>query len=269
MPWFSDSLPQPNLAINSQNVNIFGHSQGGDMVLTTLAVTGENATISQTLNAGSIWAGCFLPRTEQLALYGPMGSTTEAFLSGDNTWTTNAIGKNGEVNYNFVYPYPADWIGTPDNSKNTWTWQKSTWSTVSVEVALNKKLTQMYQTFNEHVATISGASYDIKSNKQQSIKIVHDPKILMYLSSMDAFNYPQYITEKIALHHSDRDYYSPSIWNKKLATSINNIGGSAADYEYIGNTHSMVVSSHEWFSPKGSTSGFNLMMKRNIALFTQ
>ena len=269
MSWFSDSLPQPNLAINSQNVNIFGHSQGGDMVLTTLAVTGENATISQTLNAGAIWAGCFLPRTEQLALYGPMASTTEAFLSGDNTWTASAVGKNGEINHNFIYPYPADWIGTPDNSKNAWTWQKKSWSTVSVKAALNKKLTQMYQTFNEHVSTINGASYYIESKKQQGINIVHDPKILKYLSAMDAFNYPQYLTEKIALHHSDRDYYSPSIWNEKLAKSINSIGGSAADYEYFGNTHSMAISSQEWFSPKGSNSGFKEMMKRNIALFSQ
>lgn len=95
------------------------------MVLTILAVTGENATINQTINAVAIWAVSFLPRTEQIYLYGPMGSSTQVFLSGDGTWTVSAIGKNGEINYNFIYPYPTDWIGTPNNSKNIWTWQKT------------------------------------------------------------------------------------------------------------------------------------------------
>lgn len=268
MSWFIDSPSQPQLAINTNNVNIFGHSQGGDMVLTALAVAGENANLKQTLNAGSIWAGCFLPRTEQLSLYGPMGSSTEAFLSGDGTWTASAIGKNGEINHNFLYPYPPDWIGTPDNSQDSWTWQKESWSTPTVKNAVDNKLQQMYQTFNTHVADIENVSYQIEAPEQGTVNIVHDAKVLAYLSAMDAFSYPQYISEKLALHHSDRDYYSPSSWNEKLSKQINQNGGSVVDYEYIGNTHSMKVSPHIWFSPEGTVSGFNKMMKRNIALFS-
>jgi dienelactone hydrolase len=268
MSWFSDSTSQPQLAINTNNVNIFGHSQGGDMVLTALAVAGEKSNLKQTLNAGAIWAGCFLPRTAQLSLYGSMGSSTEAFLSGDGTWTASAIGKNGEINHNFLYPYPADWIGTPDNSQDNWTWQKESWSTPTVKNALDNKLQQMYQTFNRHVADIENASYDIEDNEGEGINIVHDSKVLGYLSAMDAFSYPQYITEKLALHHSDRDYYSPSSWNEKLSQQINQNGGSVVDYEYIGNTHSMKVSPHTWFSPEGTVSGFNQMMQRNITLFS-
>lgn len=268
MSWFSDPSSQPQLAINTNNVNIFGHSQGGDMVLTALAVAGEKSNLKQTLNAGAIWAGCFLPRTEQLSLYGSMGSSTEAFLSGDGTWTASAIGKNGEINHNFLYPYPADWIGTPDNSQDNWTWQKDSWSTPTVKNAVDKKLQQMYQTFNSHVADIENANYYIEAHQGKSIHIVHDPKIIAYLSAMDAFKYPHYFSEKLALHHSDRDYYSPSSWNEKLSQQINQKGGSVVDYEYIGNTHSMKVSPHTWFSPEGTVSGFNQMMQRNITLFS-
>jgi dienelactone hydrolase len=268
MSWFSNSPSQPQLAVNTNNVNIFGHSQGGDIVLTALAVAGENATLKQQLNAGAIWAGCFLPRTEQLSLYGPMGSSIQAFLSGDGTWTASAIGKNGEINHNFLYPYPADWIGTPDNSQDNWTWQKDSWSTPTVKAAVDTKLQQMYQTFNRHVDDIENANYHIEDNEGKGINIVHDTKVLAYLSGMDAFKYPQYFSEKLALHHSDRDYYSPSLWNEKLSQQINQNGGSVVDYEYTGNTHSMKVSPHTWFSPEGTTSGFNQMMKRNISLFS-
>ena len=268
MSWFHDSPLPPQLAINTDNVNIFGHSQGGDIVLTALAVAGENATLKQRLNAGAIWAGCFLPRIEQLSLYGPMGSSTQAFLSGDGTWTASAIGKNGEINHNFLYPYPADWISTPDNSQDNWTWQKVSWSTPTVKITVDKKLQQMYQTFNSHVADIKNASYHIKNDEHGRIYIVHDAKVLGFLSAMDAFKYPQYFSEKLALHHSDRDYYSPSLWNKKLSQQINQNGGSVVDYEYIGNTHSMKVSPHTWFSPEGTTAGFDQMMKRNISLFS-
>jgi hypothetical protein len=197
-----------------------------------------------------------------------MGSSTEAFLSGDGTWTASAIGKNGEINHNFLYPYPAGWIGTPDNSQDNWTWQKESWSTPTVKVAVDKKLQQMYQTFNRHVADIENASYHIEDNEGKGINIVHDSKVSDYLSAMDAFKYPQFLSEKLALHHSDRDYYSPSVWNKKLAQQVNQHGGSVVDYEYIGNTHSMLVSPHTWFSPEGTISGFNQMMQRNISLFS-
>ena len=269
MPWISNTSAQPQLSVNAQEVNIFGHSQGGDVVLTTLAVTGENAALNQKLNAGAIWAGCFLPRAEQLRLYGPMGSSTEAFLSGDGSWTASATGKNGEVNHNFTYPYPADWIGSPDNTSNTWTWQKESWPVPTVKLAIDDKLKQMYNTFNLHVDNINNAEYIIENEDNKGINIIHDPKVAAYLSAMDAFSYPQYITEKFAVHHSDRDYYSPSMWNEKLITHINNNGGTAIDYEYVGNTHSMKVSPHLWFSPKGSVAGFDQMMKRNIALFRQ
>jgi dienelactone hydrolase len=268
MSWFADTLSSPQLFINANNVNIFGHSQGGDMVLTTLAVVGENATLKQRIHAGAIWAGCFLPRSEQLALYGPMGSSTQAFLSGDGTWTGSAVGKNKEVNVNFVYPYPADWIGSPDNSQGNWTWQKDSWPTPTVKLAVENKLNQMYETFNKNVDDINNASYRIMVDKNERFTVVHQPNIQRYLSAMDAFNYPQYITEKLALHHSDRDYYSPSQWNEKLAHNINSLGGTVSDYEYRANTHNMKVSTHQWFSPLGTTSGFEKMMERNISLFS-
>jgi dienelactone hydrolase len=265
--WSEQFGDLPPIAINENNVNIFGHSQGGDVVLTTLAVVGENAQLSQQLQAGSIWAGCFLPRFEQLALYGPMGATSDAFLAGDKTWTASAIGLNGSKNPNFVYPYPADWIITPDNRADKWTWQKDVWSTATVKEAVTKKLEQMYQTFNQYVSDINHEQYSLSIDKNGKLKTNHSKSISQSVKTLDAFNYPQYLTEKIALHHSDRDYYSPSQWNAELANRINAIGGTAEGFSYLGNTHSMKISEHLWFSPEGSKSGFNTMMERTIKLF--
>lgn len=136
----------PNISpikVNTRNINIFGHSQGGDVVLTALSVSGLGSRVRFPFNAGSIWAGCFLPRLEQAMLYGSMGSTAQAFLAGDNSWTASATGKDGSVNPNFVFSYPPDWIEYPDNTNDKWTWQHNTWHLKSVEEALIVKFDKM------------------------------------------------------------------------------------------------------------------------------
>jgi len=66
--WTQISSNISKVKVNTRNINIFGHSQGGDVVLTALAVSGEGSKVRLPLNAGAIWAGCFLPRMEQAML---------------------------------------------------------------------------------------------------------------------------------------------------------------------------------------------------------
>lgn len=266
--WQTVNNLQSEIKIDTSNINITGHSQGGDVVLTALAVSGEGSTITTPFNAGSIWAGCFLPPLEQALLYGPMGNTAQAFLSGDGTWTASAVGKNGEINHNFRFAYPADWIGTPDNSANNWTWQKDTWGVTSVKESLIPRFNTMYDTLNAHVDDLQNVSFDTKVVDNGQVEFIHHPKVFAQYQKIGGFNSPQYLTEPIALHHSDRDYYSPSIWNERLVSKINARGGNATSYEYIGNTHSLKVSDKTWFSPRETKAGFNDMLNHNIKLFT-
>ncbi len=269
LKWDDNYPSMPTIDVNLKQINIMGHSQGGDVVLTIVAVAGEGSNLNLSINAASIWSGCFLPRFEQQKLYGPMGSTSQAFLAGDKTWTGSAIGKDNSINPNFIFPYPPHWIEIPDNSNGDWTWQKDIWSQPDVASALKIKLDQMYQTFNQQIGDIQDQSYKLTSDQSGKVVIHHAEQISQIVNKLDAFNYPQYLTEKLALHHSDRDYYSPSKWNTLLTKIVNKTGGNATDFTYYGNTHNLKASTNKWFSPKNTLPGFNLMMQRNIELFNQ
>ena len=80
-------------------------------------------------------------------------------------------------------------------------------------------------------------------------------------------NYPQYLQEPLVLHHSDRDYYSPSKWNQALVEAVINSGGSAINFEYPGNTHSLTISQHKWFSEDYDQAGLEQMITHDINWF--
>lgn len=266
--WQSVNSEQSSIVINKANINITGHSQGGDVVLSALAISGEGSTIKNSIRTGAIWAGCFLPRLEQGMLYGPMGNTSQAFLSGDGTWTKSAYGKKGEFNPNFKFAYPADWIEFPDDSKMQWTWQQDTWPIATVKQSLSQKYKIMYDTLNAQVDDINNAKFVINETKNGLVIINHDVEIEKLYGQIGGFEQINYLTEPLYLHHSDRDYYSPSHWNNRLSANINANGGNAKRFEYVGNTHSLKVSKYPWFSPKGTISGVEKMINRNIQLFT-
>ncbi len=269
LSWQAINPSIPSINVNQKNINLMGHSQGGDVVLTSVAVAGEYSTLNQQIHAASIWSGCFLPRFEQLKLYGPMATTSQSFLAGDNSWTGSAVGKDKSINPNFIFSHPPDWIAIPDNSKGDWTWQKEVWSQPDVASVLEIKLKEMYRAFNQQVGDIHQQTYNLTNDHKGKIVIHHSKQISDIVSKLDAFNYPEYLTERLVLHHSDRDYYSPNKWNRALADKVNKTGGKATDFTYPGNTHSLKVSPNEWFSPPDTQPGFNLMMQRNIALFKQ
>jgi dienelactone hydrolase len=258
---------QNPVRVDTSRIGIAGQSQGGDVALTALAVSGEGSMIRNALAAGSVWSGCFGPRLEQLAIYGPMSATLEAFMSGDGSWTGTATGADGRVNPNFVFGWPPDWIGTVDTRSPEWTWQAETWSTQTVAQVLQDRTAEMYRAINAGVGDIDDAAFELATAADGRVSVRHDPRIVSAMRAIDAFNREELLREPLHLHHSDQDYYSIPRWNIGLAKRINSAGGHARDYLYPRNTHSLLASPHRWFSPRETVAGLPYMIRRDLMLF--
>ncbi len=251
--------------LNQQRINLFGHSQGGDVALIVLAAAGEGSRVKHEVHAATIWSGTFASRFTQLETFWPMQTSAEAFLSGDGSWNGTAIGAGGEVNPHFVYGYPPDWIGTPDPTQ--WNWQNENWSLPTVADALVAKLDQLYAAVNEFVVDRPDASYRIETHDDRKTTVTHEDWVIEGLNQIGAFDHEPYLTENLALHHSDRDFYSLPDWNADLCTRVNKAGGQCFNFSYPGNTHALRLSKHQWFSTDGSIAGFSFAIQRDIALF--
>lgn len=251
--------------LDLRSINTVSHSQGGDVALIALAVAGEGSGVSNDIHATSIWSGTFPSRFTQLETYWPMQKSPEAFMSGDGTWNGTAIGSDGSINERFVFGYPADWIGTIN--RDEWTWQNDTWSEESVVEAIREKLDQMYTAINTFVEDIDDAEYQLAVGDSGAFAILHDERISAAMQRIGGFDAEQYLSERLALQHSDRDFYSFPEWNADLCSRINAAGGQCYNFEYPENTHSLRVSEHRWFSSARATAGFSYAIQRDIALF--
>ena len=253
------------IQIDASRVLINGHSQGGDVALTVLAATGEGASSGLELSGGSIWAGNIADRFSQLATFEAMSTSSEAFLSGDGTWTGTDTGKDGTINPNFVFGFPPDWIASPYPTE--WTWQTDAFSHASVQAALETKAHDMYETLNEQIATYGDLSWQFKTNQAGRVSIEHDERLTEEMLGVGGFDTPGYLSEPLILHHSDRDYYSLPVWNEQLCEKINAMDGQCQAFEYTGNTHSLGLSEHAWFSPPGAIAGYDAFIKRDLCAF--
>jgi len=253
------------VSIDKDRLYLTGHSQGGDVALTVLAATGEEAKSGIDISAASIWSGNIPDRFTQLETFYPMQVTPDAFMSGDGTWTGSATGQNGEINSNFVFGYPPAWIGTTDQSE--WTWQKESWSKASVKEALEIKYTQMYDTVNTHLDDADDAEFSIVETSS-GLQLTHDERIVQGMSHIGGYNKVGFLKETLALHFSDRDFYSLPRWNKDLCDRINRTQGHCMAFEYPGNTHLLTASEHAWFSPQGTVPGYEYLIRRDIELFS-
>ncbi len=262
---FSESFAGSSLRADPARLYLMGHSQGGDVALITTAVASAGSTLDRHVSATSIWSGTFAPRVLQLETYYPMQRTTQAFVSGDGTWNGTAIGEDGRVNPFFVFGYPPDWIGTPD--EYAWTWQHDQWHLPTVKAAVQVKLDEMYTTLNAHVQDIEQAHYRIETSDGDGLRVVHDARVQRALNNVGGYDSPHLLMQPLALHYSDRDFYSPPHWNRDLCARVNLAGGECTPHEYRGNTHSLQVSEHTWFSQGHVRAGFDLALQRDIALF--
>ena len=263
--WLANNRPSPTFDPN--RISLWGHSQGGDVAVTVLAVAGANPDYPRLLHAASIWAGNIPDRFTQADTFGAMGSSLQAFMSGDGSWTGTATGRDGSVNPDFVFGWPADWIGTIDPNSPEWTWQADTWSTPTVAAARQIKYREMYDALKHYSGDFPGADFSLSRDAAGRTVIQHDPRVAKLMPLVGGFHFHRYIRTPLALQISDRDYYSIPSWNHDLAERIKAGGGQARVYVYPGTTHSLGVSQHRWFSPEGTGSAVPAALARDLQLF--
>lgn len=266
-----DALPSPAedalLPIDAGRVVLAGHSQGGDVILSALAATGEGAPSGLEVSAASIWAGTFVDRFTQLETYGPMETARSAFLDGDGSWNGTAAGASGDVNPDFIFAYPPHWIDSPH--PEDWGWQAGQWSAPSVEAVISVKLDELYETLNVRVGSVSGATFSTNRDRAGQLVVEHDLDVVSQMAGVGGAGYPEYLREPLNLHTSDRDFYSWPEWNLRLCADINVLGGTCRAYIYPGNTHNLQLAEDTWFSPPASRSGFDLMLRRDLSRFAR
>jgi len=257
------SSPQANLSA----INLSGHSQGGDVALTALAVSGEDSSIKNSFAAASIWSGNIPSRFTQLETFGPMATTLQAFVSGDGTWTGTEKGRDNSINHSFIFPWPSDYIGTLDISSPDWTWQSEQWAEASVESVVRSRYKIMYDRLNAQVDDAEALSINIEIDDKGRLNVKHPPRFEQQMLAIGGFDAVEFLTEPLILHCSDRDYYSIPSWNLDLAKRIAQRGGNAQAFIYNGNTHGLKRSQYSWFSPDDTGDGFPQAIERDIVLF--
>ena len=253
------------ITVDLDRVFISGHSQGGDVVLTVLAVAGETSEVGVDIAAASISDGTFAPRLEQLDFYAAMQGSRRSFLSGDGSWTGTADGADGSNNPEFVFGFPPDWIETPEPAE--WTWQAKRWPDVPVSSAIQDRSRELYAVLNSQVRDLRDLSYPGGDNGTSSLADRHDPQVLAAMESVGGFNRPKLLTEPLLLHYSDQDFYSPPDWNLKLCRKVNASGGNCTALLYENNSHLMRASEYEWFSPPGTKDSYRTILARDIRFF--
>jgi hypothetical protein len=264
--WTGSKTLKPKANLSA--INLTGHSQGGDVALTALAVSGEDSSIKNTFAAASIWSGNIPSRFTQLETFAPMATTLEAFVSGDGTWTGTAKGRDNSINQSFIFPWPSDFIGTLDMSSADWTWQAEQWAEPNVESVVRSRYKIMYNRINAQVEDSEALSISIEIDDEGKLKVKHPLKFEQQMLAIGGFDAVEFLTEPLVLHCSDRDYYSMPSWNLDLAKRIAQQGGNANAFIYNGNTHGLKRSQYSWFSPDDTADGFPQALARDILLFS-
>ena len=250
--------------IDPGKISLSGHSQGADAALTAMAVIGDNPAFPMGLHAASLWSGCIAGRSEQLLVYGPMAESPQSFLAGDGSWNGTATGTAGEVNPDFIFGFPGDGIATPDVDE--WTWQQEVWTYRTVEESLRANLNEMYDRYESGVLALENISYQL-TRVAGELQLAHDPKLTAVLAELGGFRQHRHLNMPVNLHYSDRDYYSLPEWNLDLARRIEDAGGEAETYEYVGVNHSLRASEYEWFAPFPVEDAIPRVAERDIRLF--
>lgn len=254
------------LRLNLRRLSIAGHSQGGDVALIVLAVTGRGSRIVNRPQTASIMSGTFPDRFTQVETFRPMEEASQAFLSGDGSWTGSAIGRDGRINPHFIFAWPSETIETLDPA--IWTWQTQKYAKQTVREIVESQYNELYQRLDTQVRDLHGVHFSIANNNTAKAYVIkHDPRVQSIMKRMGAFGRERLITARLFLHFSDRDYFSLPAWNLDLCHRIVTAGGRCTPYEYTGNTHAYRLSGKSWFSPPGSIEAYGIIVSRDIASF--
>lgn len=261
-------FPDQSFKLDTEQFFLLAHSQGGDAALSYLAAIGEGRNDHLKPSHSALWSGTFLPRLQALEMMMPVALTPEAFLSGDGEWNGTALGQNGEVNPNFVFGYPPDWIEDPNPSH--WTWQKDVWTETNVHSAIKKVTQKMYDDLSVYVAGLSDLAFEMRPEINNSWRVVHDDRIAEIFQHIGGYNFHKFLQEPVTFHVPEKDYYSQVKWNENLCERMNEEGASPICdvIIYPHNNHSMRASKHLWFSPEGTSDGYPIFLDNVVSEFS-
>ena len=243
------SVPAFEGKIALDAIALLGHSQGGDVALTVLAIDALAERKGPAIVAASIWAGCIGDRVDQLNFYGPMLTTRKAFVAGDDVWRRSERGADGSVNAEFLWPWPQDW--TPGTVTDEHGWQPDAGE------------------FNQQsVSEVQAQGHDRLMNTVRECAITAEPaEVLAQIRAASGAAYASAIKTPVRLHTSNQDFYSPPHWNHALAAKLNAAGTEARVFIYPANTHALKASDQAWFSPVSTTDGLPRAVAHDAEFF--
>lgn len=251
-----DALPSlhgiPELSgekIATDAITLLGHSQGGDVALTALAIDALAGRTGPAIVAASIWAGCIGNRVEQLNFYRALQTTRRAFMAGDDIWRRSARGEDGSVNTDFLWPWPQDWTPGLMTDEHGWQPDPAAFSGETVASVQARAHNRVMETVRE--CTDSAKLADVLAQINAASGTAHASAIKI----------------PVSLHTSNQDFYSPPRWNRALAATLNEAGAQARVFIYPANTHALKTSNHSWFSPAGTVDGLPQALAHDAALF--
>ena len=266
--WPRGSGNGKRIKLNLQRLAIAGHSQGGDVALIVLATAGKGSRLRNRPSYGSIASGTFPARFTQIETYRPMAESSQAFLSGDGTWTGTALAKNGTVNPHFVFGWPSDALPSPDPA--AFEGLRARYPRPTVREAIENGYAEMYQALDRQVGDLKGVKFSVVEDRSpKGYRIVHDPRVAAIMPRLGAFHLSGLIKARISLHFSHRNYYSLPAWNTDLCNRINRAGGDWSTHEYPGNNHGFRLSPSAWFTPAGTEDGYRLVVSRDLQALSE
>ncbi len=261
--WARQKTTAPRLDL--MRVNLFGHSQGGDVALMVLAATGKGSRARVRIRNAAILSGTFPDRLTQLETYEAMQSSREAVLAGDGSWNGTAVGAGGKVNANFVFGWPGDWVQANDPRQDDFA--ASGWGKEAFAIVQRRQAQKLYERLDRQVGDMKGLSFEARQAPGERFQIVHDPRVVATMGKIGAFGRAELIDAGLSLHFPDRDFYALPAWNRDLCARMIAAGGTCATHEYAGNTHGFRLSASPWFSPPGSIEAYGLAAQRMLAQF--
>ncbi len=163
----------PGLQVDPKRIYLTGHSQGGDVALTALAVA-SSPSLPFKFAAASLWASCFEGRIEQGLFYGAMEASADALKDP-----------------RFLHVMPS--------------WWKPSMYTGTIEQGQQRRQRQMYDTVRRLVADQADAHPQTRplDAAMAAIDAIKHPQFIrvplqLHFSDMDHYSPPAW-NERLAL----------------------------------------------------------------------
>jgi alpha-beta hydrolase superfamily lysophospholipase len=173
-------------------------------------------------------------------------------FSAASLWASCVAGRLEQSAYYGAMEASADALTNPAYFNVMPSWWTSSMYYGTIADGLLRNQTEMYNTVRNYVADRANAD-----------PTAHPVDAAM--ARIDSTRYPMFINAPLAMHYSDRDYYSSPKWNEAVVRDVNSAGGMATQYVYPGNSHSFTLD--PGWSPAGSVRGREIAIERTQQMF--